>query len=64
MPVTVDKIMRPRMKPVKMQIFIAGAEKQYRTIRIENTLADERGNNLRLNETARVDVTATTKGVN
>ena len=63
-PGTVDKIIRPRKKPAKAQIFIAGPDKQYRTIRIENTLTDEHGDDVSLKEGAEVEVTVTTKDVN
>ncbi len=63
-PGTVDKITRPRKKPAKAQIFIDGPDKQYRTIRIENTLTDEHGDDVSLKEGAEVEVSVTTKDVN
>jgi hypothetical protein len=64
MPGTVNKIIRPRKKPAKAQIFIDGPDKQYRTIRIENTLTDEHGDDFSLKKGVEVDVTVTTKDVN
>jgi predicted ATP-grasp superfamily ATP-dependent carboligase len=65
MPGTVDKkIIRPRKKSAKAQISIDGPDKQYRTIRIENNLIDEHGDNVSLNKGEQVDVTVTTKDVN
>jgi predicted DNA-binding antitoxin AbrB/MazE fold protein len=58
LPGTVDKIIKPVVpsEPEKAQVNIEGADDLYREIRIENTLTDERGEEVRLKEGARVDV--------
>jgi hypothetical protein len=63
---TVDKIIssRIRNKPERAQIIIDGPEKRYRSLRIENTLIDEYGDDVRLKKGAHVEVTVTTKDVN
>ena len=55
---TVDKIIKPVVpsEPEKAQIDIKGADDLYREIRIENTLTDEHGEEVRLKEGAYVDV--------
>ena len=60
LPATVEKIIKPpdpRM-PEKAQINIDhGAEPLYQEIRIENTLKDSHGRNVKLKEGAKVEVT-------
>jgi hypothetical protein len=60
-PGTVKKIIPPpRMNlPEKAQIAVAGAPRQYRDLRIENTLTDEHGDDVRLKKGAHVEVTVT-----
>jgi len=55
---TVDKIIKPVVpsQPEKAQIDIEGADDLYREIRIENTLTDEHGEEVRLKQGAQVDV--------
>jgi hypothetical protein len=55
---TVDKIIQPIVPsvPEKAQIDLEGAEDLYREIRIENTLTDEQGEEVRLKEGAQVEV--------
>ncbi|MGA9474604.1 MAG: hypothetical protein WBV36_19205 [Terriglobales bacterium] len=59
LPATVEKIIKspdPRM-PEKAQINIErGAEPLYQEIRIENTLKDSQGRDVKLKEGAKVDV--------
>ena len=43
--------------PEKAEIAVEGADELYREIRIENTLTDEKGNEVKLKEGAHVDVT-------
>jgi hypothetical protein len=43
--------------PEKAQIFVDGADDLYQEIRIENTLTDDKGNEVRLKEGAHVEVT-------
>ena len=59
LPGTVNKIIKPAVpsEPEKAQIDVEGADDLYREIRIENTLTDENGNKVGLNEGAQVDVT-------
>jgi hypothetical protein len=61
MPGTVKKIIpSPRTNlPEKAQIAVAGAPLPYRDIRIENTLTDEHGNDVRLKKGAHVEITVT-----
>ena len=56
---TVEKIIQPLhpSQPEKAQISIEGADELYREIRIENTLTDENGDEVRLKKAAEVDVT-------
>jgi hypothetical protein len=61
MPGTVDEIipsLRPS-QPEKAQIAVGGADHGYRDLRIENTLTDEHGDDVRLKKGAHVDVTVT-----
>jgi hypothetical protein len=68
MPGTVDEIIPSSSpsQPEKAQISVDGADQRYRDIRIENTLTDEHGDDVRLKKGARVQivVTAETKDVN
>ena len=66
MPGTVDKIIRsPRpSQPEKAQIAVDGPDHRYRALRIENTLTDENGDEVRLKKGAHVYVTVTAKDAN
>jgi hypothetical protein len=68
MPGIVEKIVpSPRpSQPEKAQIAIKGAGPRHQDLRIENTLTDEHGNDVRLKKGAHVEVTVTaeTKRVN
>ena len=59
LPGTVEKIIKPidPSEPEKAQITIEGAEDLYREIRVKNTLKDEKGEEVTINEGASVDVT-------
>ena len=59
LPGRVEKIIESRRPadPEKAQIAVEGADTLYREIRIENTLTDENGREVRLKEGAEVDVT-------
>ena len=59
LPGTVEKIIKPidPREPEKAQVAVEGAEELYREIRIDNTLKDEKGDEVVLKEGARVDVT-------
>lgn len=59
LPGTVEKIIQPLSadEPEKAQIAISGADHLYREIRIENTLTDENGDEVRLKPGAEVEVT-------
>jgi hypothetical protein len=61
MPGIVDKIIpSPRpSQPEKAQIAVEGADHRYRDLRIENTLTDEHGDDVRLKKGAHVAVTVT-----
>jgi hypothetical protein len=61
MPGTVKKIIpSPRTNlPEKAQIAVAGAPRPYRDLRIENTLTDEHGDDVRLKKGAHVEITVT-----
>ena len=61
MPGTVAKIIpSPRpSQPEKAQIAVEGADHRYRNLRIENTLTDEHGDDVRLEKGASVEVTVT-----
>jgi len=61
LPGTVDKIVPAshRSHPEKAQIAVAGADRQYRDLRIENTLTDEHGDDVKLKKGAHVEVTVT-----
>jgi hypothetical protein len=58
LPGTVDKIIKPTVpgEPEKVQIDIKGADDLYREIRIENTLTDEHGEEVRLKHGAQVEI--------
>jgi hypothetical protein len=58
LPGVVEKIIEPAEKdgPEKAQISIEGADDLYREIRIENTLSNENGEEVRLKRGAEVDV--------
>jgi hypothetical protein len=58
---TVDKIIpSPRLsRPERAQIAVDGADVHYRELRIENTLTDEHGDEVRLKKGAHVEVTVT-----
>jgi len=59
MPGTVQKIIKsphPDL-PEKAEIAVEGADELYREIRIENTLTDEKGNEVQLKPGAQVEVT-------
>lgn len=57
-PGVVEKIIKPVVpeEPEKAQIAVEGADHLYREIRIENTLIDEKGKEVKLKEGAEVDV--------
>ena len=61
MPGTVNKIILSRWpnQPEKAQIAVDGADHRYRNLRIENTLTDEHGDDVRLKKGAPVEVTVT-----
>jgi hypothetical protein len=61
LPGIVDKIIAsPRPgQPEKAQIAVAGAKRPHRNLRIENTLTDEHGDDVKLTKGAHVDVTVT-----
>jgi uncharacterized protein YfaS (alpha-2-macroglobulin family) len=61
LPGTVDKIIpspRPR-QPEKAQIAVNGPDRRYRDLRIENSLTDEHGDDVKLKKGAHVEVTVT-----
>lgn len=64
MPGTVKKIIpSPRANlPEKAQIAVAGAPRPYRDLRIENTLTDEHGDDVRLKKGGLVEITVTANG--
>jgi hypothetical protein len=59
LPGTVEKIIESPYpgEPEKAQIAVEGADHLYKEIRIENTLTDENGNEVRLKQGADVEVT-------
>ena len=61
MPGTVDRIIPPPRpsQPGKAQIAVDEADHGYRDLRIENTLTDEHGDDVRLKKGAHVEVTVT-----
>jgi len=58
LPGRVEKVIPPRhpSEPEKAQIAVEGADTLYREIRIENSLKDENGDEVRLKQGAEVDV--------
>ena len=58
LPGKVEKIIPPRYpsEPEKAQIAVEGADTLYREIRIENSLKDENGDDVRLKQGAEVEV--------
>jgi hypothetical protein len=61
MPGTVDKIIpspRPN-RPEKAQIAVRGADHRNQDLRIDNTLTDEHGDDVKLKKGAHVEVTVT-----
>jgi hypothetical protein len=62
---TVDKIIPPTgpRQPEKAQIGIDEVDQRHGTLRIENTLTDEHGDDVKLRKGAHVDVTVTAKRV-
>ena len=56
---TVEKIIKPSgpNEPEKAQIAVEGADDLFREIRIENSLTDENGEEVRLKKGAEVEVT-------
>jgi len=63
---TVDKIIsfRRPSQPEKAQIAVDVTNHRHRELRIENTLTDEYGDEVRLKKGAHVEVTVTAKDVN
>jgi hypothetical protein len=61
---TVDKIIPPlRSRPEKAQIAIDRADHGHRDLRIENSLTDENGNEVKLKKGAHVEVTVAAKNI-
>ena len=61
LPGKVEKVIKPAAgEPEKAQIAIEGADPLYREIRIENTLKDVEGQNVRLKQDEEVDITVET----
>jgi hypothetical protein len=58
-PGIVERVIKPIApeQPEKAQIAVEGADHLYREIRIENTLVDEKGKEVKMREGAEVDVT-------
>ena len=56
---TVEKIIKPVVptQPEKAQISVDGADELYKEIRLENTLVDENGQEVKLKQGAKVEVT-------
>ncbi len=63
MPGTVNKIVPARSpsQPEKAQIAVDGADHTHRDLRIENTLTDEHGDDVKLKKGAHVEVTVASK---
>ena len=57
-PGIVERIIKPVVpeEPEKAQIAVEGADHLYREIRIENTLVDDKGKEVKLKEGAEVEV--------
>jgi hypothetical protein len=64
MPGTVAKIIpsRSRKQPEKAQIAVEKAARHYRNLRIENSLTDQHGDEVKLKKGAHVEVTVAAKG--
>jgi len=63
MPGTVDKIIPSRSnRPEKAQIAVDRADHRHRDLRIENSLTDENGDEVKLKKGAHVEVTVAAKG--
>jgi hypothetical protein len=62
---TVDKIIPSSgsRQSEKAQVAIDGADQRYRTLRVENALTDEHGDDVKLRKGAHVDITITAKRV-
>jgi hypothetical protein len=65
MPGTVNKIISSPAAgmPEKAQIVVDRADHRHRDFRIENTLTDEHGEDVRLKKGSRVDITVTAKKI-
>jgi hypothetical protein len=59
MPEPLRKSSLHHVQPEKAQIAVDGADHRYRNLRIENTLTDEHGDDVRLEKGAPVEVTVT-----
>jgi hypothetical protein len=59
MPEPLRKSSLHHVQPGKAQIAVDGADHRYRNLRIENTLTDEHGDDVRLEKGASVEVTVT-----
>jgi hypothetical protein len=58
-----SRLDRPR-QPEKAQIAVDGADHRHRDLRIENTLTDENGDDMKLKKGAHVEVTIAAKDIN
>jgi hypothetical protein len=64
MPGIVNKIIPPRpSRPEKAQIAVDRADRRHRDLRIENSLTDENGDEVKLKKGAHVEVTVAAKSV-
>ena len=61
MPGTVDRIIESPGKPEEANIAFDGANHRHRDLRIENTLTDQHGDDVRLKKGAHVELTVTAK---
>jgi hypothetical protein len=63
MPGTVSKLIASShtSRPQRAQIYVEGADRGYRSLRFENSLTDEYGDEVKLRKGARVDVTVAVK---
>jgi hypothetical protein len=63
MPGTVEKLIPSvgSSQPEKAQIGVAGADLGYRNLRIENSLTDEHGDEVKLKQGTHVEITASAK---
>jgi hypothetical protein len=59
LPATVEKVLTPEAPelPEKAQIAIEGADELYRQLRVDNVLTNQNGEELKMREGAKVDVT-------